>query len=196
MIVNCCYIRYIDNKFSDRQESTFQAHYCEKILNLGSKQVTLSIWDTAGQERFHALAPIYYRDASGAILVYDITDKTSFNKVQHWVHELRTVVGKDIVLIVSANKEDLQHKRQVNLSDAKEYANKVNAKVVATSAKTGNGVEELFLELTKKLLNQEQKNAQNNRNHGSRRNRPKTKIEVIDDTKYREKKDDCPCQLI
>ena len=106
-------LRYINNTFSEKQSSTFQASYQEKILNIGNNSVSLAIWDTAGQERFHALAPIYYRDSNAAILVFDITDKTSFQKVQHWVEELRKIVGKDIVLIIAANKIDLENKRQV-----------------------------------------------------------------------------------
>ena len=152
------------------------------------------------QERFHALAPIYYRDANGAILVYDITDKTSFAKVQHWVEELRKIVGFDIVLIVSANKSDLQNRSQVEMSDAKSYASKVGAKVIGTSAKSGNGVEELFLELTKSLL-QKQKEKENNNTHSGRASGrhgrgPKTKIQVIDDTNFEKKKKDGCCNII
>lgn len=71
------------------------------------------IWDTAGQERFHALGPIYYRDANGALLVYDITDRDSFTKVRNWVKELRKIVGKNIVLVIAGNKSDLEKQRQV-----------------------------------------------------------------------------------
>ncbi|ETO19566.1 canine-like rab-type small G protein [Reticulomyxa filosa] len=125
-------LRFVENRFSDRQQSTLQASYLEKTINIGSCSVTLAIWDTAGQvykgkntlrkidflklkkkERFHALAPIYYRDADGAILVFDITDQTSFNKVQNWVEELRKIVGDDILVVVASNKQDLESKRQV-----------------------------------------------------------------------------------
>ena len=108
-------LRYINNSFSEKQTSTFQASYQEKILNIGNNSVSLAIWDTAGQERFHALAPIYYRDSNAAILVFDITDRTSFSKVQHWIEELRKIVGKDIILVIAANKMDLESKRQVPL---------------------------------------------------------------------------------
>jgi Ras-related protein Rab-21 len=110
------------------------------------------IWDTAGQERFHALGPIYYRDANGALLVYDITDRDSFTKVRHWVKELRNVVGKKIVLLIVGNKMDLEKQRQVNDEEAKEYAASVGAIHMTCSAKTNKGVEEAFLELTKGML--------------------------------------------
>jgi Ras-related protein Rab-21 len=142
----------VKNSFSDAQESTIQATYLDKRLNLGKKSVKLMIWDTAGQERFHALGPIYYRDANGALLVYDITDRDSFTKVRHWVKELRNIVGKKIVLLIAGNKADLEKQRQVNDEEAKEYAASVGAIHMSCSAKTGKGVEEIFLELTRGML--------------------------------------------
>eukprot|EP00483_Globobulimina_turgida_P002776 UN02781 len=148
-------LRYINNSFSEKQTSTFQASYQEKILNIGNNSVSLAIWDTAGQERFHALAPIYYRDSNAAILTFDITDKTSFQKVQHWIEELRKIVGQDIVIVICANKIDLESQRQVDQYDVNSYAASVGATVLGTSAKSGKGVHELFLELTKTLLKQQ-----------------------------------------
>jgi len=110
------------------------------------------IWDTAGQERFHALGPIYYRDANGALLVYDITDRDSFTKVRNWVKELRKIVGRDIVLVICGNKFDLDKQRQVDDNEAKEYSESVNAIHLLCSAKTGKGVDNAFLELTKGML--------------------------------------------
>lgn len=115
------------------------------------------IWDTAGQERFHALGPIYYRDANGALLVYDITDRESFNKVRNWVKELRKIVGKNITLVIAGNKVDLEKNRQVDAEEAKEYAKSVGAEHLLCSAKTGKGVEETFLQVVKGMIKMEQK---------------------------------------
>ena len=79
-----------------------------KKMSVGDTRVNLAIWDTAGQERFHALGPIYYRDAQGAVLVYDITDVDSFQKVKVWVKELRRMVGGEICLVIAGNKIDLE----------------------------------------------------------------------------------------
>jgi len=174
-------LRYINNSFDQKQTSTFQASFQEKILNIGQNCVTLAIWDTAGQERFHALAPIYYRDSNAAILVFDITDRTSFQKVQNWIEELRKIVGKDIVLIIAANKSDLEAKRQVDQHDVNQYANSVGAKVMSTSAKSGKGVEQLFLELTKSLLAEHQRTSQNGRSSRGKSRGPKAGIAVVDD---------------
>ena len=97
-----------------------QASFLNKKLNLRGKRINLSIWDTAGQERFHALGPIYYRDANGAILVYDITDQDSFGKVKNWVKELRKMLGTDINLAIAGNKIDLEEQRRVDAQMAEE----------------------------------------------------------------------------
>ena len=111
-------LRYTKGEYSDRQISTLQASYLDKRVVIGNSAVQLSIWDTAGQERFHALGPIYYRDAAGALLVYDITDAESFNKVKNWVKELRKIVGNDIIIVIAGNKIDLEKNRNVDENEA------------------------------------------------------------------------------
>jgi len=187
-------LRYINNSFDQKQTSTFQASFQEKILNIGQNCVTLAIWDTAGQERFHALAPIYYRDSNAAILTFDITDRTSFQKVQNWIIELRKIVGKDIVLIIAANKSDLEAKRQVEAHEVNQYANSVGAKVMSTSAKSGKGVEQLFLELTKSLLAEHQRTSQSYRSSRGKSRGPKAGIAVVDDD--HRQKDSSGCCVI
>lgn len=151
----CLVLRYVKDSFSDAQESTIQATYLEKKLNLFKRSVKLQIWDTAGQERFHALAPIYYRDANGALLVYDITDRDSFTKVRNWVKELKKIVGGDgIVLVIAGNKADLEKKRQVDPVEAESYAASEGAHHILVSAKNGTNVENAFLEITKGMLKQ------------------------------------------
>lgn len=115
-----------------------------------NREAQLSIWDTAGQERYHSLGPIYYRNANGAVLVYDITDASSFVRVQRWVKELRKMVGdrNKICLIIVGNKADLSRQRAVDAEEAKSYANSVDAKFIEVSAKTGSGVEDVFVKLT------------------------------------------------
>jgi len=148
----CLFMRYIRNTFANDQESTTQATFLEKRLNVGRKSVRLMIWDTAGQERFHALGPIYYRDANGALLVYDITDRDSFTKVRNWVKELRKIVGKNISLVIAGNKSDMEKQRQVDEAEAEAYAESVGAKHILCSAKTGKNVDAAFLEITKGML--------------------------------------------
>ncbi|KAI5633144.1 ras family domain-containing protein [Phthorimaea operculella] len=149
-------LRYIEDKFNEKHLTTLQATFLNKRLTLDGKRINLSIWDTAGQERFHALGPIYYRNSNGAILVYDITDEDSFLKVKNWVKELRKMLGTQIVLVIAGNKIDMEHERTVPLEEAESYANSVGAKHYYTSAKLNQGVEDLFLELTKEMCEREQ----------------------------------------
>jgi len=145
-------LRYVQNAFNDKHLSTIQASFLTKRLNVDNKRVVLAIWDTAGQERFHALGPIYYRDAHGALLVYDITDRDSFIKVQTWVKELRKMLGKEVTLSIAGNKCDLERSRVVSIEEAEQYADSVGAKHYSTSAKLNKGLEELFLDMTKRML--------------------------------------------
>jgi len=147
-----CVLRYVEDKFNDKHITTLQASFLSKKLNIRGKRVNLSIWDTAGQERFHALGPIYYRDANGAILVYDITDADSFAKVKNWVKELRKMLGTDISLAIAGNKTDLEKQRHVSLQQAEEYAKSVGASHFNTSAKLNQGIEELFLQLSQQMM--------------------------------------------
>jgi len=151
-------LRYIKGEYDDRQVSTLQASYLDKKVNVDGKEVQLSLWDTAGQERFHALGPIYYRDADGALLVYDITDEQSFKKVKTWVRELRKIVGNDIVIAVAGNKIDLEKNRHVNEQDAVTYAEQVGATHYHTSAKLNKGLEEAFLHISRNMLERKEKN--------------------------------------
>lgn len=96
----------------------FQASFLNKKLHIDGKRVNLAIWDTAGQEKFHALGPIYYRSSNGAVLVYDITDEDSFQKVKSWVKELKKMLGNEICLIIVGNKIDLENNRTVQREEA------------------------------------------------------------------------------
>jgi len=145
-------LRYIRGEYDDKQISTLQASYLDKKIVVDNKAVQLSLWDTAGQERFHALGPIYYRDADGALLVYDITDEQSFVKVKTWVRELRKIVGNDIAITIAGNKIDLEKNRHVVEKDALDYAESVGAAHYHTSAKLNKGLDDAFVDLAHKMM--------------------------------------------
>jgi len=161
-------LRYVDDSYVDGRSPTMSASYLDKHVviedeinylsaqqNRTKREAQLSIWDTAGQERFHSLGPIYYRDARGAILVYDITDRPSFDRVKKWTKELRKMVGDTtkICLAIVGNKVDLERQgRAVDSDEAEGYARSVGATFREVSAKTGGGVEDVFVQLTKNLL--------------------------------------------
>ncbi|KAL5475643.1 hypothetical protein EMCRGX_G025485 [Ephydatia muelleri] len=144
--------RYVKNTFNNQHVMTLQAAFLQKTLNLGGRQITLNLWDTAGQEQYHALGPIYYRGSHAAVVVYDITDANSFTKAQNWVKELRKIVGDGIVVAVVGNKADIIKNRAVEEFQAEEYAASVGAKHYYASAKMNTGIQELFLDISKRLL--------------------------------------------
>ncbi|XP_017062269.1 ras-related protein Rab-21 [Drosophila ficusphila] len=142
-------LRYMEDRFNAQHLSTLQASFVSRKVSLeDGRRAQLNIWDTAGQERFHALGPIYYRGSDGALLVYDITDQDSFQKVKSWVRELRQMRGTEIALIIVGNKTDLEEQRAVAHEEALQYARTVGAQYVETSAKENEGVAELFELLT------------------------------------------------
>jgi len=147
-------LRYVEDKFNDKHITTIQASFLSKKLNISGKRLNLSIWDTAGQEKFHALGPIYYRESNGAVLVYDITDQDSFQKVKNWVVELRRMLGESVTLVIAGNKSDLDKQRTVLQEDAERYAESVGAKHYCTSAKLNRGIEDMFLDLCQSMIEQ------------------------------------------
>ncbi|XP_026457020.1 ras-related protein Rab-21-like isoform X2 [Papaver somniferum] len=140
-------LRYVNDIFNDQQQATVQASFLTKRILIRGLPITLSIWDTAGQERFHALGPIYYRDADAALLVYDIMDNDSFIRVTNWVKELQQMASKSIIMAIAANKSDLVRAKQFNLEEAESYATSIGAKLFMTSAKVGTGIDEVFLDI-------------------------------------------------
>lgn len=125
------------------QESTIGASFFTKTVP--EKHVKFEIWDTAGQERYHSLAPMYYRGAAVAIVVFDITHPASFDRAKKWVTELRAnVSNSDIVIALVGNKVDLEEERQVDQEDAKSYAEESGLLYFEASAKTNVNVTEIF----------------------------------------------------
>ncbi|KAH8283250.1 hypothetical protein KR044_002899 [Drosophila immigrans] len=146
-------LRYMEDKFNTQHLSTLQASFVTKKVTLpDERRAQLNIWDTAGQEKFHALGPIYYRGSDGALLVYDITDQDSFQKVKSWVRELKQMRGSEIALIIVGNKTDLEEQRAIEYETAQRYAQTVGAQYVETSAKENEGVAELFELLTQLMV--------------------------------------------
>lgn len=153
-------LRYVNNVFSEKQQATIQASYLAKRLVVEGVHITLAIWDTAGQERFHALGPIYYRDADAALLVYDITDNDSFVRVRKWVKELQQMASKDIVMAIAANKSDLVRSKKFDVQEAESYAATIGARLFVTSAKSGGGIDEIFLDIATRLLQKKRESAE------------------------------------
>nr|XP_008539428.1 PREDICTED: ras-related protein Rab-43 isoform X1 [Equus przewalskii] len=113
----------------------------------------LQIWDTAGQERFRTITQSYYRSANGAILAYDITKRSSFLSVPHWIEDVRKYAGSNIVQLLIGNKSDLSELREVPLAEAQSLAEHYDILcAIETSAKDSSNVEEAFVRVATELV--------------------------------------------
>jgi len=145
-------LRFVKDQFDDYRESTIGAAFLTQTVTLeDNTTVKFEIWDTAGQERYKSLAPMYYRNANCAVVVYDITQTASLEKARSWVRELQRQADPSIVIALCGNKTDLNARRQVTQEDAKKYADEEGLMWGETSAKTGEGVSDIFTAIAKKL---------------------------------------------
>ena len=138
--------KYFKKQFDSNQQSTINPSFYDKKVNFQGKEYLLAFWDTAGQEQFDAISHIYYQNAVGALLVYDVTIFETFQKVEKWVNTLREVNGKDITFLIAGNKFDLADKQllEKNSSLIDSYCSKEKCKHFYTSAKTGYQLNEAF----------------------------------------------------
>ncbi|KAF3677383.1 Ras-related protein RABA4c [Capsicum annuum] len=137
--------RFSRNEFSLDSKATIGVEFQTRTLEIDHKTVKAQIWDTAGQERYRAVTSAYYRGAVGAMLVYDITKRQSFDHVARWLEELRGHADKNIVIMLVGNKTDLGTLRAVPTEDAKEFAEKENLFFIETSALEATNVETAFV---------------------------------------------------
>jgi Ras-related protein Rab-6A len=120
-------------------------------MYLEDRTVRLQLWDTAGQERFRSLIPSYIRDSSVAVVVYDITNKKTFENTRKWVDDVRGERGNDVIIVLVGNKTDLNDKREITTAQGEEEAKKNNLMFIETSAKVGHNVKALFKRIAQAL---------------------------------------------
>ncbi|XP_047587389.1 ras-related protein Rab-24 isoform X3 [Lutra lutra] len=140
--------RYVHDRFLvGPYQNTIGAAFVAKVMSVGDRTVTLGIWDTAGSERYEAMSRIYYRGAKAAIVCYDLTDSSSFERAKFWVKELRNL-EEGCQIYLCGTKSDLleedRRRRRVDFHDVQDYAENIKAQLFETSSKTGQSVDELF----------------------------------------------------
>ncbi|XP_020582301.1 ras-related protein RGP1-like [Phalaenopsis equestris] len=136
--------RFARNEFTLDSKATIGVEFQTRTLNIDNKNIKAQIWDTAGQERYRAVTSAYYRGAVGAMLVYDMTKRQSFDHVARWLEELRGHADKNIVIMLIGNKSDLSTLRAVPTEDAKEFAQRESLYFMETSALESTNVESAF----------------------------------------------------
>ena len=148
---SCIIIRYIADKFDNKTQSTLAVDFKTKFIQKGNEIIKLSIFDTAGQEQYKYLIKSYYNGANGILLIFDITDRNSFEQLNSWLKDLKNNSDDldNMFICLVGNKSDLNEKREVSYEEANKFAKEKNMPYIEVSAKTGDNINKLFSIMTK-----------------------------------------------
>ena len=144
--------RFVDDNFIDASQATVGVEMSYKTFKINNKIVKINFWDTAGQERYKSITSAYYKGSKGALLVFDLTNLSSFNNVEKWYYELKEFSDKNIVAILIGNKCDLIEKRQVNKEEAIKLSKNLRLPYIETSAKDSTHIDLAFKQLINGIL--------------------------------------------
>jgi small GTP-binding protein len=144
--------RLVEDTYTEDSPSTIGVEFDSTVLNFGDRRVKLQIWDTAGQERFRAIAKAYYRNAVGVIVVYDLTDRKSFDDLNAWLNDVRALCDPHAVIQLIGNKSDLAGQRVVSVAEAEKFGNHHHLQYLETSAKMAANVREAFVQVAATII--------------------------------------------
>lgn len=142
---SCLLLQFTDKRFQPVHDLTIGVEFGARLITIDNQQIKLQIWDTAGQESFRSITRSYYRDAAGALLVYDITRRDSFLHLTRWLEEARQNGNPNMTVMLIGNKSDLEHRRAVSTKEGEAFAQQNGLVFLETSAKTASNVESAFL---------------------------------------------------
>ena len=141
---SCILNRFVNETFEENYQATIGLDFQSKNVTIHDQDVRLILYDTAGQEKFRSLIPMYIREAQIILLIYDITDRESFDSMPKWIQEVLQVKNSEAVFVLIGNKIDLEDKRQISFEEGKKFAEENNYIFQEVSAKTGDNFEKLF----------------------------------------------------
>jgi small GTP-binding protein len=151
----CIIKRYTDNEFDPQTVPTPGASYSQKIVIINNKPITLDVWDTAGQEQYRSLGRHFYKDSFIVCLVYDITNRESFEDLKTWYNDLKEYGEKNVITAVVGNKSDCYEEEVIKEEEGRKYAEEINSKYFLVSAKEGDNIELLFNTLAQDFMGPE-----------------------------------------
>ncbi|CDW89914.1 rab family gtpase [Stylonychia lemnae] len=142
---SCLLLQFTDKRFKATHDLTIGVEFGSRTITVNNQNIKLQIWDTAGQESFRSITRSYYRGSIGALLVYDITKRQSFENLVRWLEEMKENAYSKMTIIVVGNKADLENEREVSFEEGQQFAKKNNVMFFETSAKTAMNVDDAFL---------------------------------------------------
>lgn len=143
--------RFMYDTFDSAYQATIGIDFLSKTMYLEDRAIRLQLWDTAGQERFRSLIPSYIRDCAAAVVVYDITNRTSFQSITKWIEDVISERHQQALIIIVGNKTDLNDKRQVSTEEGEAKAKEYDALFMESSAMSGSNVKQLFKKIASNL---------------------------------------------
>ena len=147
-------LRFTKENYTQNRLATIGVDFKSKIMQIENNRVKVLIWDTAGQERFKNIASQYYNGGDGAILVFDITNKNSFERISYWLNELNQKKDlNEMALVLVGNKKDLNQNREISFEQAELFAKKNNIKYFETSAEENIGIDEVMNYIVSECIN-------------------------------------------
>lgn len=148
---SCLLLQFTDHRFVPQHDLTIGVEFGARFVMVDGKQMKLQIWDTAGQESFRSITRSYYRGAAGALLVYDITRRETFNHLTTWLEDARQHSNQNTTIMLIGNKCDLEAKRAVSREEGEAFASEHGLFFAETSAKTAANVEEAFVDTARNI---------------------------------------------
>jgi Ras-related protein Rab-11A len=145
-------LKYLKNQFNENSKTTIGVEFGTKNIIINNKRIKIQIWDTAGQERYRSITSAYYKGAKGALIVYDITRKNTFDNIDKWITDLKLNGDKNICIIILGNKSDLIDKREINKNDGIKKAEMYKTAFLETSALNGDNISKAFDELIEQIV--------------------------------------------
>ena len=147
-------LRFTKENYTQNRLATIGVDFKSKIMQIENNRVKVLIWDTAGQERFKNIASQYYNGGDGAILVFDITNKNSFERISYWLNELNQKKDlNEMALVLIGNKKDLNQNREISFEQADLFAKENNIKYFETSAEENIGIDEVMNYIVSECIN-------------------------------------------
>lgn len=148
---SCILMRYADNSFTENFFNTIGVDFKIKTISLHDQVIKMQIWDTAGQDRFRTLTSSYYRGAHGIIIVYDVTNRDSFDNVRIWMQEIEKFASENVNKLLVGNKSDLEEQREVTYDEGVELAKKFDIPFLEVSAKNALHVDDTFTTMAEEI---------------------------------------------